>query len=159
MADEEFEIGCRIAFTGGTYVGMKGWRKASKQDTAKMAYVAIEKENGRKKWTRVRKVNVKEIPDNEEPPDNLEDAILDQQKDVEALLRKLCKKIAMCGVTDSSRMTQIFQLYLHDAILTQNTLGPAADWKWVVFEPVENQSNATAAPTAVRADPVGGQTM
>ena len=142
---QEKDKGEEIRFVGGTYAGRTGWQHAGKEDTAKMTHVIIEKEGEHLKGTRVRKENVRN--EDKTPPANYEAAMLNQQRDIEVLLRQVTKKIAKCGLYDSTIISMVFTQFMDEAIQTQRDLGYEAQWHWVDFTP----------PDVVQSDAPDGQ--
>ena len=81
------------------------------------------------------------------PPANYEAAMLNQQRDIEVLLRQVTKKIAKCGLYDSTIISMVFTQFMDEAIQTQRDLGYEAQWHWVDFTP----------PDVVQSDAPAGQ--
>ena len=116
--------GDEITFTGGKYLGMKGWLNASKDETKEQVYVIVELPSGSEKDTRVNKENI--AVGQEKEPMSYEEACLQQHPQVEKDLKKLVKQLAMCGIGPHPQIAKIFMDALEKAVTAQQKKGGKA---------------------------------
>jgi hypothetical protein len=124
--------GDAIHITGGKYIGLNGWRWLGKSNPPKQTYVVVLLENNKEKGVRVNKGNVG--PPRCAPVDYV-DAVLQQHTDIDQVLNKACKLLAMCNLNGTEEALQKkFLAKMQAAFEQQLADGQKATWFGVNYE-------------------------
>ena len=96
---KEPKKGDRIKFTAGIYQGKKGWIDTNQDEMPKMIGVIVEDSEVEEECTvtRVQKTSIKKAMGGRVTC--FEDAVLDQNPDIEQMLEKLAQELVKCHVT------------------------------------------------------------
>jgi len=107
-----YSKGDEISIIGGDYKGLDGWLWNEKRDTPKFQYVIVATSAG-EIGTRVKKSSVVQ---RRRRPANRVEAALKMHSDIEAMLTKVCKKLARCDLTgDEPELQTLFHQKMVDA--------------------------------------------
>jgi hypothetical protein len=132
-----------IRFTGGKYVGKKGWLRRSKHLCGeRKVYVLVDL--GTNDAVKKTFVNIEYVEQRAGEPTSYIEALMQQHSDVEISMNDLCKKLArfdICG-TRKAAILQKFATRLDTAINRQEAMGRHANWKRVDFDEDGNMVNA-----------------
>ena len=91
--------GQAIQFIGGEYIGMKGWLDDSRDKCPSMHYVIVN--FGDEEYpTRVLTTNIAELTE----PVTYVEHCLDQHPDIAKLMKKLCKALSECDLSDDDQV-------------------------------------------------------
>lgn len=129
--------GAPIKFTGGNFKGRYGWIDTSRPRKPKMQPVIVNMvEEGYENITRCMIVNYILMSDVNDVPTTYVEAMLQQHPDIDDMLFKLCREMAMCSV-DEHTADQVYDVLnerIKQAKGEQDRLGHDARWRHVNFE-------------------------
>ena len=120
--------GDEIHFVGGTHMGNTGWIDSAKKHTSKMCYVIVQEDDGMVTSTRVMQESVVSAKALLKVPASLEEACLQQHPDINRMMDKLAEKLAMCSVTPTELLANIFMDKVQKANAKQVNKGNKALW-------------------------------
>jgi hypothetical protein len=140
MADYEDRKGDRLVFVKGSYKGSRGWVDKLKGTTADCQYVIVEPKlpnRPHEKDTRVKKTSVK-LVEAELQAVCFEEAILEQNPDIDEAFDKLVGLLASCQGVNVNKCGNALGVILmdrmHTASMAQLALGGKAKWRNVDWE-------------------------
>jgi hypothetical protein len=131
--------GSVISIIGGKYVGLSGWIDKKKDATREFVHVIIRKGKDAETDIKTKVKHENYVLETEiQAPSNYEEAMFQQNSDIDALLNKLVKSIAECdGVLQSEvSMKNIFRVFkdrFEKAKAHQDSKGSKARWRKVCY--------------------------
>jgi hypothetical protein len=131
--------GKEIRFLRGTYEGKKGWIDDDAKKLKKHVHVILALPDGGEETKRVWKSSVRA----RRRATSHEEAILDQNPDIDGLMDRLAGLLAKCEIqNDSEKLARIFIHRINEANERQDELGHRATWRNVSFNDETEQQAA-----------------